>query len=91
MRQEWLKGKVKGASKYVFPGCTICPHLAEGLNFVESKEMNKVDRKYDMQEFLRKLEQRIYFHKKSLEESLDNEIGFNQEENPDLRIPSRNT
>ena len=95
-KQEWLKNKVKGISTSVVRNLSSLEapdeaflYLAKGLNFVESKEMNKEDLKYDTQEFLRKLEWRAFFHEKKLEESLDSEISFDQEEHPDLRIPSR--
>ena len=79
---EIKNNTVRNLSKVDIPDGAYL-YLAKGLNFVESKQLDQQDLRFDAREFLRKLEWRAFFHQLGTENTTDHQA------HPDLRIPSR--
>ena len=62
-------------------------YLSCGLNFVQAKVANKEDLKFDLQEFLRKLSWKAYFHLNPDQKSTSNTEG---DLHADLKVKSKN-
>lgn len=58
-------------------------YLAHGLNFVESHKANTEDLKYDLNEFIRKLSWKAYFHENPSDNYATNDV------HKDLRVKSQ--
>ena len=91
-KDQWLQRKTQDISTSVVRNlsATEIPdvaylYLARGMNFVESKQADKEDLRFDSQNFLRKLEWKAYFH-----ENPKTDNSFEEDEHQALRIPSRN-
>ena len=59
-------------------------YLANGLNLVESQNADKVDLRFDLNEFIRKLAWKAYFKDQGVTDNINNDIYKS------LRVKSKN-
>ena len=84
--QEIRSSLVRNLSSLEIPDEAFL-YLAKGLNFVEVRNFNKFDLKFDASEYLRKLEWKAFFHDTRGDEDTVETVDLH----PNLRIPSRNS